>query len=75
MFGTKIGNAPAAINKKKPKTFFGGGIISDPVFEKVVGVLPVLPDDARFFDGAGLGAEIIVVEWLQDEGNIAWSMF
>lgn len=35
----------------------------EPVFEIVIRSLPVLPNGGGGFDSAGLGAEIIDIEW------------
>lgn len=64
-----VGNAPTKENELEPEFFLEAGMLADPRLEIAVRGLPILPIEARGVNGAGSGAEIIVVKRFRNVGE------
>lgn len=54
----------------EPEFFLDGGAGAEPGFEVAIGSLPVGPVGGDGAHGAGFGAKIVNVIWLQNEGDL-----
>lgn len=61
LFGAEVRDAPTQVDEMEPRPFERARLGAEPRFEIVIRFLPVLPDGSGGFDGARLGAEVIII--------------
>lgn len=59
----------------EPELFGECGVGPKPIFEILIGSLPVLPNGGASFNGAGFGAKIVNVKWLFGISDFAFTVF